>query len=183
MALYVKSLILKDTYQNIPPFTVVFKEGINIIVGENGSGKSTLLELTMSYKNKNIVEIDYIPKEYHYFNTEKHNPRIKGDLSSSKSIGFDVTSRFVSHGQALLPIILASNSFKDSTLIIDEPEAGISLSNQKRVLEALKEAVNNNCQVLVATHSYILIKNVPEVFSMDDKKWVSSESYLKKTVF
>lgn len=183
MALYIKSLTLKKTYRDVSPFTIRFREGINVIVGENGSGKSTLLDLIMSSEySKDIREVDYIPAEYRFFDTEKHNPRLKGDLSNSKNIGFDVASHFASHGQVMLPLIMASKSFKDLSLIIDEPEAGISLSNQKKVLEALKDAVNNNCQVLIATHSYVLINNVPAVFNMDDKKWMSSSDYLEKVL-
>jgi predicted ATPase len=182
MALYLKSFTLKKAYRDIPPFTIKFREGINVIVGENGSGKSTLLYLIMSSESKDIKEVDYVPSEYRFFDTEKNNPRLKGDLSNSKNIGFDIGSHFVSHGQAMLPLMLASESFRDLSLIIDEPEAGISLSNQKKVLGAIKEAVKNNCQVLIATHSYILIKNADEVFDMDDRKWISSEEYLKRVI-
>lgn len=181
--IYLKSFNLKSIYRTIEPFTIKFKEGLNIIVGENGSGKSTLLQL-LAYPedNKEIKDIKANPVNFRFFDTEKNNPRIKGDLSNSKNIGFEVGSHFISHGEAMIPIIMAAKDFKDLLLIIDEPEAGISLSNQKKILGALNKAIENNCQVVVSTHSYVLIKSVPKVFNMDDKTWVDSKEYLDKVL-
>jgi predicted ATPase len=179
--IYLKSLELKSTYRNIKPFSIYFKEGLNLIVGENGSGKSTLLDLLAHPdSNKEIKDINADPVDFMFFDTEKNNPRIKGDLSNSKNIGFEVDSHFISHGEAMLPIIMASKSFKDLLLLIDEPEAGISLNNQKKILAALNKAIENNCQIVISTHSYVFIKSVPKVFNMDDKIWIDSEEYLDK---
>lgn len=183
MALYLKSFTLKKIYRDIPPFTIKFREGLNLIVGENGSGKSTLLQLIRSLEPEDeLKEMVVDPIEFRFFDTEKNNPRVKGSLEYSKSIGFDIFSRFKSHGETMLPIITAAEFFKDILLFIDEPEAGISLSNQKKVLAALKEAVKSNCQGIISTHSYVLIKSVPEVFNMDSKSWVSSEEFLNKAL-
>jgi predicted ATPase len=180
---YLKSLTLKSTYRGIDPFTIKFKEGLNIIVGENGAGKSTLLQL-LAYPedNKEIKSIIVDPVNFRFFDTEKNNPRIKVDLSDSKSIGFEISSRFMSHGETMIPIIMAAKDFKDLLLVIDEPEAGISLSNQKKILGALNTAIENNCQVVVSTHSYVLIKSVPKVFDMVNKTWVDSKGYLEKVL-
>jgi predicted ATPase len=185
MSLYLKSFNLKETYRDIAPFSVTFRNGLNILVGENGSGKSTLLQLLSTpEEDKELKAIEFNPVgfEFRFFDTEKSNPRIKGSLAQSKSIGFDISSRFMSHGEVMLPIITAAESFKGLLLLIDEPEAGISLSNQKKVLEALRWAVKGNCQVIASTHSYVLIKSVEEIFSMDSKTWVSSKEYLDKII-
>lgn len=180
---YLKSFHLKSTYRAIEPFTIKFKEGLNIIVGENGSGKSTLLQL-LAYPddNKEIKDVIVDPVNFRFFDTEKNNPRIKGDITHSKNIGFEISSHFMSHGETMIPIIMAAEDFKDLLLVIDEPEAGISIGNQKKILGALNKAVENNCQVVVSTHSYVFIKSVPKVFNMGDKIWVDSKEYLDKVL-
>jgi predicted ATPase len=178
-ALYLKSFKLKVLYRDMQPFTAKFRPGLNVIVGENGSGKSSLLELLMG-PNGATSEKNASNVEFKFLDTEKHNPRIKSNIEYEKNIGYMIHSRFKSHGQTMGPLIQASEDFKDILLFIDEPEAGLSLSNQKRSLQAFEKAVENNCQILLTTHSYVIIKSVPEVFSMDDKVWLSSKDYLKK---
>ena len=175
-ALYLKKFKLKEEYRDIPPFSVTFRPGLNVIVGENGSGKSTLFELLMDQKSK-VSTVQIEPVEYRYFNTEKHNPRTQTDLDSSPNIGYMLHSRFRSHGEALFPLMEASKDFKKILLFVDEPEAGLSLKNQAKVLQSFTTAVEQDCQILLATHSYIIINSVPEVFSMDDRAWISSKTY------
>jgi predicted ATPase len=95
------------------------------------------------------------------------------------NIGYDIACRFASHGEAMLPLILTSKNFKNTILFVDEPEAGISLSNQKKIFNTLQLiSKKNNCQVIVTTHSYVIIKNIEQVFCMVKKKWLSSKDYL-----
>lgn len=165
-------------YQKIKPFSMEFQTGLNAIVGENGSGKSTLLDLL---QEKNSVSKITAKKgtQTRFLDTERANPRTKAlDPDDPMLFRFSIGSRFMSHGEVMLPMIQACEDFKDLVLIIDEPEAGLSLKNQKGVLESLLKAVNNGCQVIIATHSYIIISNIPEVFSMDEKKWIKSSDYL-----
>lgn len=185
MALFLKSFELLVEYRDIKPFKVEFKDGINIIVGENGSGKSSMMHLLTEYNPKDgICKIIHDNVEYRFLDTEKHNPRLKHDLEYSKNIRYELSSHFVSHGEAMLPLILASEkeNFKDIILLVDEPESGISLSNQKKIAACFKSVVTNNCQIIATTHSFVLMKSVDEVFSLDDKKWVSSAEYLARVL-
>jgi predicted ATPase len=183
MAKFLKSFSLLKEYQ-IKPFKIDFRDGFNVIVGENGSGKSTLLHLlTDDNKDlKKIKKLDYTQgTNFRFLDTEKHNPRMKHDLDNSVNIGFDIASRFASHGEAMLPLILASKQFNDVVLFVDEPEAGISLSNQKKIFDTLEQiSKKNNCQVIVTTHSYVIINNIEYVFCMVKKKWMLSKDYLKE---
>jgi len=169
VALFLKSIKLLTKYRNLKPFSFDFKDGLNVIVGENGIGKSTLLNLIAEHK-KDLVKLSIKPGTvYQFFDTEKQNPRIKALNEHENSLfEFSIASRFVSHGEAMLPIILTAKTFSDTLLMVDEPESGISLMNQVKIINAFKKIVEeSNCQVIITTHSYVIIKNVEYVFNMD----------------
>lgn len=175
-----KSFKLKQEYRGMPVFNLKFKEGLNVIVGDNGSGKSSLLELITMGPNK-LGSISIAPgTEYRFLDTERMNPRIKSSFADSKYIAFDLACRFRSHGESMLPLIMGAKDFKNILLLIDEPDAGISLKAQLKVLKIMEDAVKNGCQVVLTTHSYVIIKSVPEVFCMDTRTWMPSTTYLKR---
>ena len=117
-------------------------------------------------------------KNYKIIDTEKDNPRFRqGDYS-----GFTLMSHFTSHGETILPLVKACEDFKNEVIFIDEPEAGVSLKNQKQIITAFKKSVKNGCQLLVTTHSYVLISKVKEIFCLNSFQWISSKEYLKKVL-
>jgi len=178
---FLKSFTLEVPYRGISPFEVKFHPGMNVIVGENGSGKSSLLHLLNSEPDKKLKRIEADKVQTRFLDTEKMNPRFQS-VASSKNARFTVTSHFMSHGEAILPLLKAAIEFKDLILIIDEPEAGLSLTNQVKVLKIFEEVIERNCQIVLTTHSYQIIRNVDEVFSMDIKEWIPSKQYLKSTI-
>ncbi len=186
MKRYIKNFELLKKYQDrkIKPFKVNFQPGLNVIVGDNGSGKSTLIHL-LTMDNDEYHTIGRVKKcpRYMHFDTETMNPRIS-DLASSSSGNYIYTalSHFQSHGEVLLPIMLHCTKEKNKIFLLDEPESGISLKNQVKMFNAFMEAVENGCQIFVATHSYVIIKKCEKVFCLNKKAWTSSEAYLKKNV-
>jgi predicted ATPase len=182
MAKFIKSLTLKKEFHKIQPFKIEFRDGLNVIVGENGSGKSSLLQLITDTDNhyNDLRSVDFKPGAcFRFLDTEKHNPRIKSDCSNSPNMAFEIGSHFMSHGETMLPLILASKEFKKIVLVVDEPESGISLKNQKKIFDNLQDiSIKNECQVILTTHSYVIIKNSPIVFNMTTKQWITSEKYL-----
>ncbi len=115
--------------------------------------------------------------DFRFFDTEKMNPRLG---LSSFNFDYSVRSVFASHGEAMLPIIRECRRWSDLIVLMDEPEAGISLKNQKKILKAFRMAVKKGCQLIISTHSYILIKGEKEVFNLDTKKWVLSKEFLNE---
>ncbi len=182
MTMYLKQFKLKKKLYTIKPFVIDFKDGLNLIVGDNGSGKSTLLQLLFNpdfnADTKELVLTEECQKHgvaSKFFDTEKQNPRLKHEVEHI----FDVASHFMSHGEAIFPMVSAIKTMKNIVIFIDEPEAAVSLKNQKSIYDSITKAVKNKCQIFVSTHSYVLIKNAKEVFDMETGKWIDSDEYLK----
>jgi len=170
------SFELIKEYRKIQPFSFKFKPDLNVIVGENGSGKSSLLHLiTNLQQNKDVCKAEYTLGDYSFLDTEKQNPRTKSLNDQQETFDFAVNARYVSHGEAMLFLLDYAKKLKDTVIIVDEPESGLSLFNQKKIFESFR----NGCQVIIATHSYVMIKLAKEVFCMDTKLWSSSIDYLK----
>jgi len=73
-----------------------------------------------------------------------------------------------SHGEAFLRFF-GARVVARGTYFLDEPEAPLSPSRQLALLALLREMVDNDCQVILATHSPILLA-LPgaEIWSFDE---------------
>lgn len=151
------------------------KFNVNILVGDNGCGKSSLIKLLI----KQNPSIKFI-----HIDLEKSNPKItkpnpeKGITYSKEEIVTQFMWNTESHGETREGVLLSILSIKDDydVLILDEPEQGLSLKNQKKYLNKLKD-LNKN--IIVITHSKVFIENVDEIFDVETMKWVNSYEYLK----
>lgn len=172
---YLKRITIKD---NTYPGAHVLKKGfefecsdINLFVGDQGCGKSTLLKLIQeNHSDINLTMSEDVIKHgvnTYYFDSEKDNPRIKDPMLFTKPSGVDVgigyvgavASRFKSHGEVLAKYsVSAILKAKDCVVLLDEPESGLSITNQLKLIDSIKIAVSNNCQFFIATHCYPLIK-------------------------
>lgn len=192
--IYLKKLKLKETHRCLEQgFELYFKE-ITFLVGNQGCGKSSLLELLRD--NSNILELE-LNKDIisagissFYFDTEKMNPRINGLNSYSNIDGTErgigikskLLSHFKSHGEVLVKFTADRiKDAKDCILLLDEPECALSLNNQYKLVKVLKESVNRNVQVIVATHCLPLIESIDAVYSLEDKIWIPSSEFIKKS--
>lgn len=94
--------------------------------------------------------------------------------------GGAVISRFKSHGEIMEqyiinPILKA----KDCVVILDEPESGLSITNQLKLINAINKAVSCNCQFFIATHCYPLIESF-NVISLEHNKQMSGIEFINK---
>jgi len=165
---------------------------INIFVGEQGCGKSTLLSLLSNHGQKFKASDDIkliLSKEAEtdgvsmfYFDSEKDNPRMRDPEDyAGQEHGFITAalSRFRSHGEELSEIVISPLlTAKDCVIILDEPESGLSVTNQYRLINAIKKAVENNCQLFIATHCYPII-DAFDVISLEHNKEMSGKEFLK----
>jgi len=154
-----------------------FKHPVTLLVGDQGCGKSTLLDiLALKHKAKQTLDYDQGVSFYH-LDTEKDNPRRKGYIDG-KIIGFQLNSMFSSHGQTILALMKMIEQGKDCLFFIDEPESGLSIRSQFLLLNIINEAVKNNVQFVIATHSVILIEAQSEVLDLERRTWCSSEDFI-----
>lgn len=165
---------------------------VNIIVGDQGSGKSTMLKkISMEHPDFKFVNSDEVNKfgiDTRYFDSEKDNPRMvdprRYTTTGGESVGYGygnaLLSRCKSHGEVIAPIVTnALRNFKNQIVFLDEPESGLSITNQFKLIESVKIAVDNGCQLFIATHCYPLINNF-DVISLDHFKVMKGSTFIKK---
>ncbi|HSY20356.1 MAG TPA: AAA family ATPase [Candidatus Acidoferrales bacterium] len=158
-----------------------FHPAVTFFVGENGSGKSTLLEAlavklgfnaeggsknfnfatreTHSRLNEFIrVERGIGRPTDHYFLRAESFYNLASqidDLSAAFSYG-GKSLHAQSHGEAFLSL-LANRLQGDGVYLFDEPEAALSPQRQLSVLTLLHRLVYHQSQIIIATHSPILL--------------------------
>jgi predicted ATPase len=161
--------------------SIEFKDNLTLLVGDQGVGKSTILKALQNFKShKEIIAIKTKGKVSTLaFDTEKDNPRMQGSLGRPQDAMFIVQSHFASHGETILPLMEHVTTEKDKLIMIDEPESGLSIRSQYKLVKFFKKAVKNGCQLLVATHSMALIQSHKEVFNLEIMEYQSSKDFLE----
>jgi predicted ATPase len=149
------------------PMIVDLSHPLVLLTGENGCGKSTLLQ-AIYYALRGDKNDGYIykldgdksnPGKVMLFDAEQHNPRAHPELFEDPAMKEFV--QMASHGQVMLSLFSQTfPSFPDgTTLLLDEPEMALSVSNQRRILKMLMELVDRkNFRIIAATHSPVLIE-------------------------
>lgn len=174
-----------------------FKEGdcfdmapVTLLVGDQGCGKSTLLELLG--RNDPILDIELTKRgqqgvDTFYFDSEKMNPRINDPNlyaradGTNKGIGFGAAlgSRFTSHGETLKAFTVdALNKAENCVAFLDEPESGLSLRSQYGFLREVKDVTDRDVQLIIATHSLLLIQCFYSVLSLEHRRWMPVSEFI-----
>src|SRR2546429_6731298 len=155
------------------PMIVDLSHPLVMLTGENGSGKSTLLHsillaLRGETRDGHVYRLENPPVPLgsaYMFDAEHHNPRVQLELFQDQPEMLEFL-KMASHGQVMLSM------FKETfpklpdgtTLLLDEPEMALSVSNQRRILKMLQELVEQKkFRIVCATHSPVLIE-APETY-------------------
>ena len=160
-----------------------FHRDVTFFVGENGSGKSTMLEalavalgfgkdggtrsvritavsdqvsglhehlrLSKSYKKPND---SYFLRAESFFNVASYMDEMPEYLDSYGGKSLHAQS----HGEAFMATML--NKLRGNGLyLLDEPEAALSPSRQLAALSVIHQLVEDDSQLIIATHSPILL--------------------------
>src|SRR5579884_2315533 len=172
------------------PMLVDLSHPLVMLSGENGSGKSTLLH-SIHYALRGEQAEGYAyrldregvpPGPVFLFDAEQHNPRMQLDLFKDQPEMLEFL-QFASHGQVMLTMFRQNFPSLEpgTTLLLDEPEMALSISNQRRILKMLKELVDERSfRIVYATHSPVLL-DAPEtyVINLDNhvNRNIPSESF------
>ena len=165
------------------PFPMAFTTPITILTGENGKGKSTVLEALASamgvdtdggsrYKTQErtspvpLVLTRRNPPDTFFFRGDAHLNLTRYYESLGDPSLADLTQ--MSHGQSIMALAKRRLS-PESLIFLDEPEAGLSVLRQLELLGRLGALAEAGAQIIMATHSPILLA-APEatIISLDD---------------
>lgn len=167
--------------------TLEFTKSVTYIIGENGSGKSTLLEAIAVKMGINPEggsrNFDFSTNETHselhaalkltktpYFLHDQFFYRAEtfynavSYLEELKKIPFGGDPFFCyggkslherSHGEGMVAFF--ENRLEQGFFIFDEPEAALSYQNQLRFLLWMKRAVVAGSQIIISTHSPVIL--------------------------
>lgn len=149
------------------PMIVDLSHPIVMLTGENGSGKSTLLH-SINYALRGEKAPGFVYKldrgdvkkgKVFLFDAERHNPRMQLEFFKDQPEMVEFL-QLASHGQVMLAMFQQNfpTLERGTTLLLDEPEMALSVSNQRRILKMLMELVDQRgFRIVCATHSQVLI--------------------------
>ena len=163
------------------PIMVDLSHPLILLTGENGCGKSTLLHAIYYALRGDLID-GYIyrledrvetPKTF-LFDAEQHNPRMHLDLFDDNPPMREFVAS-ASHGQVMLSMFRETfpGLPEGTSLLLDEPEMALSVSNQRRILKMLLELVDQKqFRIICATHSPTLI-DAPETYVINLDNYIN----------
>lgn len=208
-----------DAYPfNIPAIAsldaIRFNKGVTFFCGENGTGKSTLLEAvgiafgfnpeggsrnyTFSTRPTHselhdFIRLDrslYRPLDGYFVRSDTLFNLISAtdELEDDQRYYGGVSLHARSHGESIMALI--TRRFRpEGFYILDEPETGLSQSGQIALLCELTRLRDAGCQLIIATHSPILLAlpgatvyqfddDVREIDAKDSLEWIMMQRFM-----
>lgn len=162
---------------------IEFRPGINLLVGDQGTGKSSILQVIRNGDAKHTNVSGHTLEvsgriETASFDFEKDNPRGRSYFDEKQDMMTQVSMIFASHGQVNNAILKGLEVKKDVAFLMDEPDTALSIRSCKKLADTLKIAVANGCQIIMAVHNIVVIESVPEILSLEHRKWMSSKEFI-----
>lgn len=177
--IYIKSVeLIKDLTPLKAKTRIDFNKSITVIVGDNGVGKSTLIECICDefghkdetylkrpgMKSNVNIELSADKPGLKYIDFHAHDRKYAGSFGSD--ISLQMMHMKASSGQVSISLInkLFGNkdSLKNKLVILDEPCRGQSVRNQIRVSKLITGLVGIGCQVILTTHSFLILRELRE---------------------
>ena len=177
---------------------------VTFIIGDNGSGKSTLLEaIAVAFgfnaeggsksfrfstfsshsnlhkylrliKSTNLAKDGYFFRAESFYNLATEIERVDTELLAVYG-GKSLHSQ--SHGESFLAL-MHNRLFGNGIYIFDEPESALSPTGQMALLRIIHELVKRKSQLIIATHSPIIMAYPNATLYEIDEKGICEKSYL-----
>ncbi len=159
---------------------------LTLLVGDQGCGKSTLLRLLENKPDYINFTEDINPlKLVQKIDFDKDTlDKQQGNPYSSQDMLAVMTSKYLSHGENVLPIVHVLNESKDTLILLDEPETALSPRSIYFLIETIEKALTRNNQIIIATHNVMLMQHFNDcILSLEHKKYMSYSAFLKSQQF
>lgn len=188
-------LIYVDTEKHNPRMTqgettVEYKDAIIETLRDEALHK--LIQVMEGYKSAGylftdprtgkVLKIDEVTnnlleKQGLYFDSKRGGTILGDEIKMDVATAAAATMQ--SHGQSIFPLIRkATEGVKNSVILLDEPETALSIRSQHKIAKILIDLAQHN-QIIVATHSPIIMAIADEVLSLEHRKWMKREEFVE----
>lgn len=202
---YEKKKVVEKTFViHKKGYQLNLKKRITTIVGDNGCGKSHLIhflkpkflyefyfneeqrnEAFKRWLSNDAVSLKFIRQpSFIIFGNEIHKNALIHDFKKDK-INISVQDAAImwdmgesSNGENVLDFINSLSSVENSLIILDEPETSLSLKSQVNITKIFEKLIKQNNQLIIITHSPILMKLSEEVYDFEKLDFVNTEKYI-----
>lgn len=85
-----------------------------------------------------------------------------------------------SNGESTLDFLNSLNNVSNSLIVLDEPETSLSIKSQNKVVKLIKKLIKQGNQLIVVTHSSIIMNLSNELYDFEKKEYVDRKEYIEK---
>lgn len=192
----IQVLYFKGDYRTFKKGDIIpFLDGVTLLVGDQGCGKSSILQCLAAlggcekpfWKRDRTEDIKKVamlmldksaPVFAHDYENDSPRTAPSFDTMGTIPLGLGITQMRMSHGQATNTLTPLIAEMKNSYIILDEPDSGMSCRSALALAEAFKKAVANGCQVIASVHHPWLIEQFDRVYSVEHKDFMKSADFL-----